>query len=58
MPDGTVMVGDKIVDGIRGAPPAVPTGPVSIPAENLKDLEQDRKLASLQEKSELYVCLS
>jgi hypothetical protein len=49
LPDGTVMVGDKIVDGIRAAPPAVPI-PIILEPETIKDMEQDRKLASLADK--------
>jgi hypothetical protein len=47
LPDGTVMVGDAIVDGIRGAPTAAaePLAP-----QMYKDMEQDRKLASLMDK--------
>ena len=51
LPDGTVMVGDKIVDGIRG----VPTVDAPPQPEPVKDVEQDRKLAELSEKSELAV---
>jgi hypothetical protein len=50
LPDGTVMVGDKLVDGIRAAPPAVPEKIVLAP-EAVKDMEQDRKLADLEQKS-------
>jgi hypothetical protein len=41
------MVGDAIVDGIRGAPTAAaePLAP-----QMYKDMEQDRKLASLMDK--------
>lgn len=52
MPDGTVMIGDRVVDGIRGVP-TVPTGYEEIvPPEKVKDMEQDRKLASLADKGE------
>jgi hypothetical protein len=50
LPDGSVMVGDKIVDGIRAAPPIIPE-PIILPPEAMKDMEQDQKLASLEEKS-------
>ena len=57
LPDGTVMIGDKIVDGIKG----VPTVPLHtdmnepmVPAEKVKDMEQDRKLASLADKGESF----
>jgi hypothetical protein len=49
LPDGTVMVGDNIVDGIRGAPTAAPAEPMP---QVLKDMEQDRKLGSLMDKGE------
>ena len=49
LPNGTVMVGDRVVDGIRGAAAGVPT---DYPAEQVKDMEQDRKLATLQDKGE------
>jgi hypothetical protein len=55
LPDGTVMAGDMIVDGIRGAPAAVPLEeepPVS--PQQLKDMEQDRKLASLMDKGNFH----
>ena len=49
LPDGTVMVGDAIVDGIRGAPqPAAAAEPLA--PQLYKDMEQDRKLASLMDK--------
>jgi len=54
LPDGTVMIGDKIVDGVRGVP-TVPasTAPI-VPPVAIKDAEQDRKLASLADKGELF----
>lgn len=49
LPDGTVMVGDAVVDGIRGAPqPAAAAEPLA--PQMYKDMEQDRKLASLMDK--------
>jgi hypothetical protein len=53
LPDGTVMIGDNIVDGIRGVPtvPHAAAEPM-VPAEKIKDMEQDRKLASLADKGE------
>ena len=52
LPDGTVMVGDAIVDGIRGAPqPAAVAEPLA--PQIYKDMEQDRKLASLMDKGGL-----
>ena len=56
MPDGTVMVNGKIVDGIRGAPAPIEKGEEAIVPETTKDAEQDRKLASLQDKSESNSC--
>ncbi|WWD20657.1 hypothetical protein CI109_105133 [Kwoniella shandongensis] len=55
LPDGTVMANGKIVDGIKGAPtiatPATPAMMVDEPTEEqLKNMEQDRKLAELQDK--------
>ncbi|ORX41083.1 hypothetical protein BD324DRAFT_678476 [Kockovaella imperatae] len=50
MPDGTVTADGKIVDGIKGAPPVDEKGLPMIPAETTKDFEQDRKLASLEDK--------
>lgn len=58
LPDGTVMIGDRIVDGIRGVPTAPPVPPKAgepilepmVPLETVKDMEQDRKLASLADK--------
>ncbi|WVN89721.1 uncharacterized protein L203_104951 [Cryptococcus depauperatus CBS 7841] len=58
MPDGTVMVGGKIVDGIKGAPTApTPDTPHTMLEEEImeeekKNAEQDKKLAELQEKIE------
>lgn len=55
--DGTVMVGGKVVDGIKGAPlaptPMTPTAALEeeIVKEEVKNIEQDRRLAELQEKS-------
>jgi hypothetical protein len=50
LPDGTVMAGDKIVDGVHGAPMApVPIG-LEPTAKQLKDLEQDHALKDLEEK--------
>lgn len=54
--DGTVMVGGKVVDGIKGAPSApTPTTPAAaleedIAKEEVVNMEQDRRLAELQEK--------
>jgi hypothetical protein len=43
------MVGDAVVDGIRGAPqPAAAAEPLA--PQMYKDMEQDRKLASLMDK--------
>ncbi|WVQ86046.1 hypothetical protein IAT38_008214 [Cryptococcus sp. DSM 104549] len=58
LPDGTVMVGGKIVDGIKGAPTvATPATPAEMllaeegpSEEDLKNAEQDRKLAELSDK--------
>jgi hypothetical protein len=47
LPDGTVMADGNIIDGIAAKPSAVPVDP-----QVLKDTEQDRKLAALEEKSE------
>ncbi|WVQ70693.1 hypothetical protein IAR50_000215 [Cryptococcus sp. DSM 104548] len=59
LPDGTVMVGGKIVDGIKGAPSAPSPSLTAATAleeeiieEENKSLEQDKKLAELQEKIE------
>lgn len=62
--DGTVMVGGHIVDGIKGAPspptPATPTAALEeeIAKEEVKNMEQDKRLAELQEKgkSALHSC--
>jgi hypothetical protein len=48
MPDGTVMADGKIVDGILAKPPTVST---PINPQVVKDTEQDRKLAALEDKS-------
>ncbi|KAK8850475.1 hypothetical protein IAR55_004393 [Kwoniella newhampshirensis] len=56
LPDGTVMAGGKIVDGIKGAPTvSTPATPAEMlldepTQEQLKDMEQDKKLAELQDK--------
>lgn len=50
LPDGTVMAGDAILDGVRGAPQ--PEAIVDLPPQQVKDLEQDRKLAQLMDKGE------
>ncbi|WVQ95510.1 hypothetical protein IAU59_002607 [Kwoniella sp. CBS 9459] len=58
LPDGTVMAGGKIVDGIKGAPSvAAPPSPMTIldeavEEEQVKNAEQDQKLAELQGKIE------
>ncbi|TYJ54390.1 hypothetical protein B9479_004978 [Cryptococcus floricola] len=59
LPDGTVMVGGRIVDGIKGAPSAPSPSLAAVTAleeeiieEENKNLEQDKKLAELQEKIE------
>ncbi|KAK6906657.1 hypothetical protein I203_100644 [Kwoniella mangroviensis CBS 8507] len=57
LPDGTVMVGGKIVDGIKGAPSVAAPGTPMMELdekveETAKDMEQDRRLAELQEKIE------
>ncbi|OCF45693.1 hypothetical protein I317_00596 [Kwoniella heveanensis CBS 569] len=58
LPDGTVMAGGKIVDGIKGAPSvAAPPTPMTIldeaiEEEQVKNAEQDQKLAELQSKIE------
>ncbi|RXK40622.1 hypothetical protein M231_02077 [Tremella mesenterica] len=50
LPDGTVMVGDMVVDGIRGAAPT-PVQPGDLATvQELRNLEQDRRLADLQDK--------
>lgn len=62
--DGTVMVGGNIVDGIKGArsppTPATPTAALEeeIAKEEVKNMEQDKRLAELQEKgkSALHFC--
>jgi hypothetical protein len=47
LPDGTIMADGKIVDGIAAKPSAdIPVNP-----QVVKDTEQDRKLAALEEKS-------
>lgn len=46
MPDGTIMADGKVIDGIMSTPPTAPVDP-----QILKDTEQDRKLAALEEKS-------
>ncbi|WRT70644.1 uncharacterized protein IL334_007642 [Kwoniella shivajii] len=55
LPDGTVMAGGKIVDGIKAAP-TVPATPMmeldEAVEETVKDIQQDLKLAELQEKIE------
>ncbi|KAL7422817.1 hypothetical protein Q5752_002113 [Cryptotrichosporon argae] len=48
LPDGTVMVGDKIVDGIKGAPHVAEADEDEPQA--VRDAEQDRRLADLQDK--------
>jgi hypothetical protein len=48
LPDGTVMADGKIVDGIA----AKPSASTPINPQIVKDTEQDRKLAALEEKSE------
>lgn len=52
LPDGTVMAGDAILDGVRGAPHAPEPEEVFLPPQQMKDLDQDRKLASLMDKGE------
>ncbi|WVF67946.1 hypothetical protein IAT40_002708 [Kwoniella sp. CBS 6097] len=58
LPNGTVMAGGKIVDGIKGAPSvAAPPTPMTIldeavEEEQVKNAEQDQKLAELQGKIE------
>lgn len=47
LPDGTVMADGKIVDGIA----AKPSASTPINPQIVKDTEQDRKLAALEEKS-------
>ena len=56
LPDGTVMVDGKIVDGIKGGPPfnLEKDGLLSVvPPETVKDAEQDQRLAALADKGEL-----
>ncbi|WVR08584.1 hypothetical protein IAU60_005639 [Kwoniella sp. DSM 27419] len=59
LPDGTVMAGNKIVDGIKAAPgtATVPPSPMTVlddlvEEEQIKNAEQDQKLAELQNKIE------
>nr|XP_019051135.1 hypothetical protein I302_01584 [Kwoniella bestiolae CBS 10118]OCF30065.1 hypothetical protein I302_01584 [Kwoniella bestiolae CBS 10118] len=57
LPDGTVIIGGKIVDGIKGAPSVAAPGTPMMELdekveETVKDMEQDKKLAELQDKIE------
>lgn len=53
LPDGTVMAGDAILDGVRGAPQPELTLETVLPPQQMKDLDQDMKLAALMDKGEL-----
>jgi hypothetical protein len=46
MPDGSIMADGKVIDGIMSEPSIAPVDP-----QVLKDTEQDRKLAALEDKS-------
>lgn len=53
LPDGTIMVGDQVVDGIRaGVSAPLPASELPVPPQALKDFEQDRKLAALMDKGQ------
>ena len=49
LPDGTVMANDKIVDGVRGATDFLAE---TVAPETLKNMEQDRKLATLSDRGQ------
>jgi hypothetical protein len=46
------MAGDAILDGVRGAPQPELTLETVLPPQQLKDLDQDMKLAALVDKGE------
>jgi hypothetical protein len=50
MPDGSIMADGKVIDGIMSTPSVAPVDP-----QVLKDTEQDRKLAALEDKSEFFI---
>lgn len=58
LPDGTVMAGDAILDGVRGAPQPdmMMTTETMLPPQQIKDMDQDRKLAGLMDKGESFRC--
>jgi len=52
LPDGTVLADGKVVDGVQGAPTLGPMTEVA--EETLKNMEQDRKLGTLQDQGWSY----
>lgn len=52
LPDGTVLADGKVVDGVQGAPTLGPMTEVA--EETFKNMEQDRKLGTLQDQGWSY----